>query len=79
MCSTGLHTEFACHLYSMLKKKLSPEIINEIIGDAVKMEKAFILDALPCALIGMNSAMMSDYIEVKTQRHIVNLKQRRIC
>ena len=34
-----------------------------IITEAVAIEKEFISDALPVSLIGMNAAMMSQYIE----------------
>lgn len=64
----GLHCEFACLLYSKLKNKLSQERVFEIIGDAVRIEKEFITDALPAALIGMNSILMSQYIEFVADR-----------
>ena len=38
----GLHTDFACHLYSLMKNKLKPELIQEIIKEAVDIEKKFI-------------------------------------
>lgn len=56
-------SDFACLLYGMLTHKLSIETLETIIKDAVEIEKAFICDAIPCALIGMNSGMMSTYIE----------------
>ncbi|QHT67599.1 ribonucleoside-diphosphate reductase [Rhodocytophaga rosea] len=60
----GLHCEFACLLYNnYVVNKLSQERVYEIITDAVKIEKEFIIDALPAALIGMNSNLMSQYIE----------------
>jgi ribonucleoside-diphosphate reductase beta chain len=60
----GLHCEFACLLYNnYVVNKLSQERVYEIILDAVKIEKEFIIDALPAALIGMNSNLMSQYIE----------------
>jgi ribonucleoside-diphosphate reductase subunit M2 len=31
----GLHTDFACHLYSIMKNKLKPELIQGIINEAV--------------------------------------------
>ena len=40
---------------------------------AVKLEKEFICESLPCALIGMNSKMMSDYIEFVADRLAVQL------
>lgn len=60
----GLHCEFACHLYKYhIKNKLTEERIREIICDAVAIEKEFITMALPVELIGMNSKLMSQYIE----------------
>ena len=66
----GLHTDFACLLYSQLKKQLSQERIHEIIGDAVEVEKKFIRDSLPVELIGMNSTLMCQYIEFVADRLI---------
>jgi ribonucleoside-diphosphate reductase beta chain len=64
----GLHCEFACLLYSMLNGKLSEKEVHEIIGDAVSIEKEFITDALPAALIGMNADLMKQYIEFVADR-----------
>ena len=50
-----MHQEFAVELFNMLKNKPSGAVIEEIIRDAVTIEKEFITDALPCSLIGMNS------------------------
>lgn len=69
----GMHTEFACLLYSMLKNKLSKEVVYEIIRDAVEIEMEFIIDSLPCRLIGMNSIMMSQYIEFVADRLLLQL------
>jgi ribonucleoside-diphosphate reductase beta chain len=69
----GLHCEFACLLYSMLQNKLTQEEVHKIIGDAVAIEKEFITDALPVALIGMNSALMAQYIEFVADRWLTEL------
>lgn len=69
----GLHCEFACLLYSMLEGKLSKERIQEIIIDAVEIEKEFITDALPVKLIGMNAELMKQYIEFVADRWLVEL------
>jgi ribonucleoside-diphosphate reductase beta chain len=69
----GLHTEFACLLYSFLKHKLSKTKAHKMIREAVKCEKEFILDALPCSLIGMNAKMMSQYLEFVADRLLVQL------
>ena len=31
----GLHTDFACHLYSLMANRLRPELIQQIIAEAV--------------------------------------------
>lgn len=64
----GLHTEFACLLYSKLQTKLTKQDAHKIIRDAVKIEKQFITKALPCELIGMNSKLMAEYIEFVADR-----------
>ena len=69
----GLHCEFACLLYGMLNNKLSQEAVYSIIGDAVAIEKEFITDALPVALIGMNAKLMQQYIEFVADRWLAEL------
>lgn len=69
----GLHTEFACLLYSYLNNKLSKTKAHKMIREAVKCEKEFICDALPCNLIGMNAKMMSQYLEYVADRLLVQL------
>lgn len=64
----GLHCDFACLLYSMLENKLSQDVLLEIITQAVQIEKEFVTDAIPVDLIGMNSALMSQYIEFVADR-----------
>jgi ribonucleoside-diphosphate reductase beta chain len=69
----GLHCDFACLLYSMLKTKLSEEQVTRVITDAVRIEQEFVTDALPVSLIGMNAKMMSQYIEFVADRLLVAL------
>jgi ribonucleotide reductase beta subunit family protein with ferritin-like domain len=69
----ALHTEFAIYLYSKLEKKLVKKKIQEIIMDAVEIEKEFICEALPCRLIGMNSDLMNQYIEFVADRLAIQL------
>jgi ribonucleotide reductase beta subunit family protein with ferritin-like domain len=64
----GLHCEFACLLYSKLINKLDEEEIHNIIKEAVEIEKEFIIESLPCKLIGMNSDLMKQYIEFVADR-----------
>jgi ribonucleoside-diphosphate reductase beta chain len=71
----GLHCDFACLLYNNhVVNKLPKENIKKIILDAVEIEKEFILDALPVKLIGMNSDLMSQYIEFVADRLLSELQ-----
>jgi len=69
----ALHTEFAVLLYNKLKKKMRKDKLTEMICEAVEIEKEFIISALPCRLIGMNSVLMSQYIEFIADRLILQL------
>jgi ribonucleotide reductase beta subunit family protein with ferritin-like domain len=69
----GLHTQFAIALFHTLANKPDPEEIRSIIMGAVVLEKEFICDSLPCALIGMNAKMMGQYIEFVADRLAVQL------
>ena len=74
----ALHTEFAVLLYKKLQKKLPKKRIYEIIQEAVEIEKEFITEALPCRLIGMNSKLMTQYIEFVADRLSVQLGYEKI-
>lgn len=75
----GLHCDFACLLYNNhLTNKLPKSKIEEIITNAVEIEKEFILEALPVRLIGMNSDLMSQYIEFVADRLLVELGNEKV-
>jgi ribonucleoside-diphosphate reductase subunit M2 len=69
----SLHTEFALLLYSYIKHKPSAQVIKDIVTEAVAIEKEFIIDSLPCRLLGMNSDLMSQYIEFVADRLLIQL------
>lgn len=70
----GLHCDFACLLYNKyIDNKLPEERVVEIIKDAVSIEQEFVTSSLPVDLIGMNSKMMSEYIEFVADRLLVAL------
>jgi ribonucleoside-diphosphate reductase subunit M2 len=74
----ALHCEFAILLYSKLIKKLDKSRIHEIIKEAVEIETEFICNALPCRLIGMNSELMTQYIQFVADRLCVQLGYKKI-
>ncbi|CAN9254895.1 unnamed protein product [Alternaria alternata] len=69
----GMHTDFACLLFSLLENKPSPESVRAIITEAVEIEQEFLSDALPCALLGMNATLMCQYIEFVADRLLLAL------
>ena len=69
----GLHTDFACLLYSKIVNRLSKTKVYKLIKEAVRIEKEFITEAIPCSMIGMNSKMMGHYIEFVADRLLVQL------
>lgn len=69
----GMHTDFACLLFSHIKSKPSPDAVEKIITEAVSIEKEFLTDALPVALLGMNATLMCQYIEFVADRLLVAL------
>ncbi len=73
----GMHCNFACLMYSKLINKLPESHIVEIMSNAVEIEMEFVVDALPVELIGMNSAMMCDYIKFCADQLLLSLGSNR--
>ena len=69
----GMHTDFAVLLFNKLERKPKKKKIEDLIKEAVVIEKEFICEALPCKLIGMNAKLMSQYIEFVADRLLVQL------
>ena len=65
-------------LYNKLNTKILESEIHKIIKEAVLIETEFICEALPCRLIGMNSKLMSQYIEFVADRLSVQLGYEKI-
>lgn len=74
----ALHTEFAILLYKKLQTKLSKKRIHEIIKEAVEIETEFITVAIPCKMIGMNSKLMTQYIQFVADRLCLQLGYEKI-
>ena len=60
-------------MYKHLNNKLSNEAILAIITDAVNIEMQFVTESLPVELIGMNSALMGQYIKFVADRLLFQL------
>lgn len=74
----GLHTDFACLLFSHLNNRPSKQRVEAIITEAVAYEKEFLTEALPCALLGMNADLMKQYIEFVADRLLVALGNEKV-
>lgn len=70
----GLHAQFAALLYRRYVsagtglvatpvRRLTDAQVHKIFDDAVEVERAFIRDAIPVAMLGMNAALMERYVE----------------
>lgn len=68
----GIHVEFAITLYRYCER-IPMERVWRIISEAVNIESQFIVSSIPCNLIGMNSMLMSHYIEYCADRLLVQL------
>lgn len=69
----GSHLDFACQLFSKLRYKPNEKDVHKIITEAIMHEKEFIIDSLPCNLIGMNSELMTTYIYFVGDRLLTTL------
>jgi ribonucleotide reductase beta subunit family protein with ferritin-like domain len=68
-----LHQLHAVALYRRLVHKLSQDEIEQIVFSAVAVEEAFVEDALQVDLIGMNKALMKEYVQFVANRLVVQL------
>jgi ribonucleotide reductase beta subunit family protein with ferritin-like domain len=71
----GQHTDFACLLYNKLStpSRMAHEDVHSMFHHAVTVEKEFILESIPCKMVGMNSDLMSQYIEYVADGILVKL------
>jgi ribonucleoside-diphosphate reductase beta chain len=69
----GMHTDFACLLYSQLHVKLEESVVHDIVKDAVNTEIEFVCSSLPVSLIGMNADLMVEYVKCCADRLVLAL------
>lgn len=75
----GLHRDVACYVYkNLIVNKLSEDRVIEIVKEGVELEKEFVKEALPVELIGMNSELMTQYIEFVADHLLINLIGRKV-
>jgi len=65
----GMHCDFAVHLHNNhLVNQVPKDRIKQIIMEALDIEREFITESLPVDLIGMNSKLMTQYLEFVADR-----------
>lgn len=75
----GMHCDFAVHLHNNhLVNQVPKERIKQIITEALDIEREFVTESLPVALIGMNSKSMTQYLEFVTDRLLTSLNCEKI-
>ena len=74
----GLHRDFACELYRFAGFDVPRAVIVNIVAEAVKLEHAFVDYALRDPLLGMNAALMKQYVEYVADHLLVSLGVRAV-
>ena len=69
---------FAVLLHSMCTERTSQEAVHGMFKEAIDVEKNFIIDSIPCAMLGMNSELMTEYIQFVADRLLVQLGYEKI-
>jgi len=71
----GMHSDFAVYLHNNhIINKVPKKRITEILVDALDIEREFITESLPVSLIGMNSKLMTQYLEFVTDRLLIDFE-----
>jgi ribonucleotide reductase beta subunit family protein with ferritin-like domain len=74
----AMHCDFACMLYEMLNNRLDEQTVHNMFIEALNIEKEFIIESLPCRLLGMNANLMSEYLEFVADRLLIQLGYNKI-
>lgn len=69
----ALHVDFAVELFALIGEKVPVDTAHEIFREAVEIELAFVTEALPVSLLGMNSDLMAEYIKYVADRLLLRL------
>lgn len=79
-----LHYSFALCLFRKLRDdpniefNVSTDIITDMVKGAVKIETEFINESIPCAMIGMNSDLMGQYIKYVADCLLIDIQMKPI-
>lgn len=74
----GLHTDFACLMFSKIRNKPTIQDIESVITSAVEIELEFVKNSLKVGLIGMNADLMGQYVKYVADHLMVQLGCKKI-
>ncbi len=74
----ALHRDFATHLFrDHLLENISDKKVQQIIGEAVAIEKQVIFNFLPLELIGLTAKALNEYLDYESNRLFTDLMMNR--
>jgi ribonucleotide reductase beta subunit family protein with ferritin-like domain len=74
-----LHADFACLLYRNYFPRVSTEIIQEMMYEALEIEMEFVKEILPGdGFIGMNSKLMCEYVRYVSDQLLVQMGEQKM-
>lgn len=75
----ALHRDFATQLFrEHLLEDISPKKVQQIIGEAIAVEKEVISGFLPLHLIGLEAKSLNEYLEYESNRLFKDLMRNRL-
>jgi ribonucleotide reductase beta subunit family protein with ferritin-like domain len=74
----GMHTDFACELYTHIVNKVSFEDVKEMFLEANNICADFVNNSIQTKLIGMNAELMKQYVQFVSDRLLVSLGYEKI-
>lgn len=74
----ALHRDFSTHLFrDHLLENISDKKVQQIIGEAVAIEKEVIFNFLPLELIGLTAKALNEYLDYESNRLFTDLMMNR--
>lgn len=73
----GIHRDFGCELFKILNRvsdsQIDPQIVYDIVSEAVEIECEFVDESLDVSLIGINKENMKDYVKFTADHLLLEL------
>jgi len=71
----GIHRDFGCELFKILngENPIDPQIVYDIVSEAVEIECEFVDESLDVSLIGINKGNMKEYVKFTADHLLLEL------